>query len=151
LPATTGCYALVLELAEHTEIDVGRLGRMSFRPGFYVYVGSAFGPGGLRARMQRHWRGAGRQHWHVDYLRAASRPVAAWYQEQHLSREHDWAAALARGRGLMPVAGFGCSDCACDSHLCYAAGLPSFEAFCRRVGPQARGDGPLCLLIQECL
>ncbi|UCG73709.1 MAG: GIY-YIG nuclease family protein [Chromatiales bacterium] len=143
MPGSPGTYALVLQLTRPTHIDVGRLGRLSLAPGFYVYVGSAFGAGGLRARVERHWSGRGRPHWHVDYLRAVSRPVAVWYQVQQSSREHDWAAALARGRGLQPVPGFGCSDCRCGSHLYHAASAPSFDAFRRRLGRRKPGDGAL--------
>jgi len=148
LPPRAGCYALVLELAERADIDAGRLGRLGLTPGFYIYVGSAFGPGGLRARLQRHWSGGGRFHWHVDYLRAVATPVVAWYQVQLVSREHEWAAALARGRGFAPVPGFGCTDCRCESHLYYAAKLPSYEAFRRRLGRRKPGDGVLQMLSQ---
>ena len=136
----------MLQLARPVVLDVGRLGRVALAPGYYVYVGSAFGPGGLRARLRRHWAGSGRRHWHVDYLRAVTRPVAAWYQAQQASREHDWAAALARGRGLQPVPGFGCTDCRCESHLYHAVKLPSYDAFRRRLGRRKPGDGALQML-----
>jgi len=49
-----GTYALVLRLARATTIHVGALGAVDFAPGWYVYVGSALGPGGLAARVNRH-------------------------------------------------------------------------------------------------
>lgn len=143
VPAGPGCYALVLALGSTTHVDVGRLGPLELLPGYYIYVGSAFGPGGLRARLSRHWAGASRRYWHIDYLRAVSKPVSAWFQVQRESREHEWAAALARGRSLDAVPGFGCSDCRCVSHLYHSAAAPSFAAFRRRLGRSAEGDGSL--------
>ncbi|MBT8467436.1 MAG: DUF123 domain-containing protein, partial [Deltaproteobacteria bacterium] len=43
-----------LELSGPTEVEVGRLGTICFDAPFYVYVGSAFGPGGLAARLRAH-------------------------------------------------------------------------------------------------
>lgn len=141
IPAAAGCYALLLQLERETRLDVGRLGQLDFSSGYYIYVGSAFGPGGLRARLNRHWLGGRRRHWHIDYLRAAARPVAAWYQVQQSSREHEWAATLARGRGLEPVAKFGATDCGCASHLYRSNALPAFDGFRRRLGSRQPGDG----------
>ena len=45
---------LVLQSMHEQSILVGRLGTLDVHPGTYVYVGSAFGPGGLRARTNRH-------------------------------------------------------------------------------------------------
>lgn len=49
-----GTYVLVIRLREPQEISVGRLGVFPFHHGYYVYIGSAFGPGGLKARIRRH-------------------------------------------------------------------------------------------------
>ena len=66
--ARPGTYALLLGLDEPVELEVGRLGRIHFGSPFYLYFGSAFGPGGLVARLQHHLRPARRPHWHVDYV-----------------------------------------------------------------------------------
>ncbi len=34
--------------------EMGRLGRFDIIPGYYAYVGSAFGSGGLPARLGHH-------------------------------------------------------------------------------------------------
>ena len=49
-----GTYALLLRASKEQTIEVGALGAMPVRPGMYVYVGSAFGSGGLQARVGRH-------------------------------------------------------------------------------------------------
>ncbi|ELZ85095.1 hypothetical protein C453_10955 [Haloferax elongans ATCC BAA-1513] len=112
----SGTYALVFDVPELTT-EVGALGEQRFPAGSYVYLGSAFGTGGLR-RVLRHRRVAegdhDARHWHVDYL--------GGHPDVTLSRvvcvvdsdiECDVAAALADG----PVDGFGSSDCDCTSHL----------------------------------
>jgi len=43
--------------------------KLDLLPGYYIYIGSAFGPGGVRARMLRHLRADKPKHWHIDYLR----------------------------------------------------------------------------------
>ncbi len=112
-----GTYALILEAAGGS-IEVGRLGRLQLRPGFYVYVGSAFGPGGIQARLAHHCRPAPRPHWHIDYLSAAAALREVWCTTDPIRREHQWAAVLAGvPTASIPQSGFGASDCLCRSHL----------------------------------
>ena len=49
-----GTYVLVLRCSSNRTIRVGCLGSIRLRPGYYLYVGSGFGPGGLRARIDHH-------------------------------------------------------------------------------------------------
>ena len=75
----TGTYALVLASTKAAPVRVGKLGSLQLQPGFYVYVGSAHGPGGLRARLAHHLEPTARPHWHIDYLRAHTNPEEVWY------------------------------------------------------------------------
>jgi len=59
---------LILRLPCPATVNVGRLGRVRFPAGWYAYVGSAYGPGGLAARISRHLRPSKPSHWHLDYL-----------------------------------------------------------------------------------
>ena len=129
LPAAPGSYLLVLHRSHPTRISVGRLGALAIAPGFYIYCGSAFGPGGLRARLGRHLRGSGKRHWHIDYLRAVTTPRMACFSTAAGNREHDWATELASRNGLRPVPGFGCTDCSCSSHLLHADDLEAIADF----------------------
>jgi Uri superfamily endonuclease len=112
-----GTYALVLQSHSNETIQVGRWGQLDLQPGYYIYVGSAFGPGGVRARVSRHWRRGKRKHWHIDHLREYVSPVEAWvsYEAEHL--EHEWATILFERPETTPIQGFGCSDCKCVTHL----------------------------------
>ena len=125
-----GTYALLLRGEETQEIEVGALGSMTVRPGTHVYVGSAFGPGGLQARVERHVRGDGVLHWHIDYLRAVTTLEAVWYTHDAQRRECTWAEILRSFPGAtLPIDGFGASDCNCPAHLVRFTELPSLERF----------------------
>ena len=94
-----GTYALILRCTKGRTVQVGRLGGMQLRAGFYVYVGSGLGPGGLRARIAPHLRRARRPHWHIDYLRAYTRPDQLWFCCDVARREHHWARASEAAPG----------------------------------------------------
>lgn len=98
--------------------EVGSLGTVELAPGRYAYAGSALGPGGVRARLERHLRAAGSRHWHVDHLRSAARPEAAWWVHGPERLECGWAEAAVGLPGAERAApGFGASDCGCPGHL----------------------------------
>jgi Uri superfamily endonuclease len=128
MQARPGTYALVLRSPSKATVRVGRLGCIALDPGYYVYVGSAFGPGGVRARVSRHFREQKPRHWHLDYLRDCTRPVGAWYSHDSRRLEHAWAQSLAALPGLSAIANFGCSDCSCQSHLFYTTARPALNA-----------------------
>ena len=129
-----GSYALILRSKRHTRIEVGRLGSLETQPGYYVYLGSAFGPGGVRARVFRHSLQNKPLHWHVDYLRQVTEFHAAWYSQDPRKLEHAWAAVFSRHPGYSAIQGFGCSDCKCDSHLLFNPNLPDLSEFQRSTG-----------------
>lgn len=130
-----GTYVLALWLETQQRIVVGRLGEIEFPSGWYLYVGSAMGPGGLQARLARHREHIGRAkraHWHVDHLRERAAWGGAWALASHQRLECDWAAQLQRLPGAEIVApGFGASDCRCSTHLVHVHALPGDEWFGR--------------------
>ncbi len=113
----TGSYALLLTLDEELVVPVGSLGERVFPAGHYVYVGTAFGPGGL-SRVDRHRRVAegtnGTRHWHIDYLLPHT-TIAAVYTAENTRHECRVAEALPGRR----IDGFGASDCTCPGHLVF--------------------------------
>lgn len=116
-----GAYLLVLVLHRHRTVEVGGLGPIRFPAGGYVYVGSAMR--GLGARIERHLRRRKRLHWHVDHLAAVADEaeafpiVSARRLECELARD---VSRVAQGS----VAGFGSTDCSCESHLFRFEGDP---------------------------
>ncbi len=125
-----GTYALILSLATDAVIRVGRLGDLRLQPGFYVYVGSALVPGGVRARLAHHMCHAERPHWHIDYRRRHTTLEEIWFCYSRTSREHDWARCFAGMHAAsMPLAGFGSSDCDCETRLFFFEKRPANEGF----------------------
>lgn len=119
-----GVYCLVLK-NRTCSIEVGALGRIGFRAGWHTYIGSALGPGGL-ARVGRHIRLAGqkdrRPRWHIDYLLLSENFVP--FGVICIRTNAPIECRLAGTVPGVPVAGFGCSDCRCASHLLYSASDP---------------------------
>lgn len=120
-----GTYALLLRLDAPETVIVGALGALTFPAGWYLYLGSAQGPGGLAARLARHRRrGNKRFHWHIDYLRAVAALVEVWTSVGE-RQECDWATAAAALPGAHVVAPrFGASDCRCPTHLLHYVRRP---------------------------
>lgn len=111
-------------------------------PGYYAYIGSAFGPGGVSARILRHCRINNKLRWHIDYLREVTTPVQAWCGYGGRDLEHRWARIYSRPGvfshpgGVTAIPGFGCSDCQCESHLFAAGSLPDSQRFGIAAGMQ---------------
>ncbi len=120
LPSEPGSYALHLILREPVCLAVGRLGEFAFPAGDYLYLGSARGPGGLRARLRHHARIAACPHWHLDWLSPHAVLAGCWYSTGGDSQECVWSQALLRLPGaVVPAPGFGAADChrGCAAHL----------------------------------
>ncbi len=123
-----GAYILVVALDR--PLDPGLTGRSDgLAPGLYAYCGSAYGPGGLAARLARHLRPDKRPHWHIDRLTAAGRILAAYAQPG--GSECALMEALRKlPNTRIPLPGFGSSDCRrCPAHLIqvpagFASALP---------------------------
>jgi Uri superfamily endonuclease len=99
-------------------------------PGWLLYVGSAFGPGGLAGRLGHHLRAgaasAAKPHWHIDYLRAALPLVEVWLCPGPQRLEHRLALALhAAPDSSIPLPRCGASDCTCPAHLFAFAERPT--------------------------
>lgn len=125
-----GTYVLILRLTGPVSLTIGRLGQFDFPAGWYAYVGSALGAGGLGGRLKHHLAPAQRPHWHIDYLRQAATLEAVWYLASKRALEHDWASALQALPGAtVPAPRFGASDCRCAAHLIRFPDRPDLAAF----------------------
>jgi len=130
------------------EVPIGKLGVLHMLPGIYVYVGSALGPGGLAARIDRHALREKMPHWHIDYLRAETRLLAVWYARGANRRECRWSHILERAaKSQISLGRFGASDCRCRSHLHYFANLRAAEAVrpqlkCRAIAADRQPSRP---------
>lgn len=123
-----GTYALLLRATTIQTVRIGHLGDLVLHPGYYIYVGSAFGPGGLAARVGRHLRKEKLLRWHIDYLRVACEVEEVWWTCDPVRRECEWAKRLRELPGaVVPMAGFGSSDCGCEAHLVWVETTAKLE------------------------
>ena len=150
--AEPGTYALLLKLDKQERITIGKLGTFNFPAGYYLYVGSALGPGGLRARLARHRRDSenspgpsssrrGKKlYWHIDYLLQRAQLVEVWNVASEERLECKWSEVARRLPGAQVlVQGFGSSDCRCPAHLIYFSTRPNREQFQRALQKLGRG------------
>lgn len=122
LPAARGSYVLRLHLPQAIHLRVGRLGVYDFSAADYLYLGSANGPGGIRARLMHHFRPVTRPHWHLDWLRVHTQLAAGWYSTNPGRLECIWSQAIYALPGVqVPAPGFGATDCqsGCPAHLMF--------------------------------
>jgi Uri superfamily endonuclease len=122
-----GLYCLILS-TRGTRTRVGRLGVFDFPRGYYVYIGSALGSGGL-ARLERHLRSASgslkRPHWHIDYL--LCNPLFRLEESWWAVTPERLECRLAKSLPGRHIPRFGSSDCRCGSHLVWFTHNPSEE------------------------
>lgn len=117
LPVKRGAYALVINLAGPLVLEIPRYAGSRLPAGRYVYCGSAYGPGGIAARVRRHCRTDKKLRWHVDHLTRTGTvvdvvPVVGGRECVLL------AAALTTPGAHVPLHRFGSMDCtSCRAHL----------------------------------
>ncbi len=108
-----GSYLIIIKLEDNTKLKVGKLGKIDFKKGYYVYVGSAMN--GLEKRIQRHLRTQKKIHWHIDYFLSQVKIINVFFKLSNNKQECKIAKSL--GENLSAISGFGCSDCKCKAHL----------------------------------
>lgn len=113
--AGKGTYCLVFKI-DDLRFKVRSSREFSLKSGYYIYVGSAFGSGGIEKRVERHLKREKKKHWHIDHITSSEsfKPVKV-LKFEGLKIECQIASFLQeRGK---PILGFGSSDCKCLSHL----------------------------------
>ena len=114
-----GTYAIFVELASDKRISVGKLGKINFKKGYYLYVGS--GQNSLETRITRHLKKRKKKFWHIDYLLSEreARIKEVWIAND---RKIECLAArkiLERVNSPLVAKKFGSRDCSCPTHLFY--------------------------------
>lgn len=112
-----GVYVLTIELQASAEI-MTLSHTFALSRGFYAYVGSAIN--NLEARINRHLSHDKKRHWHIDFLLDKAKIRTVFFAQTNVKMECQIADQFSE---LLSVAGFGCSDCHCRSHLFYAPDL----------------------------
>ena len=109
-----GTYLILYHLPRRKLVEIGGLGKVNFKQGYYLYVGSAMKS--LTKRVERHRRVRKKPHWHVDYFSG----LADFHIALPVRSADDLECRLASAISSLSewsVPGFGCSDCSCPSHL----------------------------------
>ncbi len=127
--ADRGAYLLLVQLDRDCLLEIGALGALTFKKGYYVYVGSAMK--NLESRLARHHRRRKKMHWHIDYLLTRADRLQSFPIRTSRRIECSLAADLA-GIADHGVARFGSSDCRCPAHLFFFLHNPLLqEGFAR--------------------
>lgn len=140
-----GTYLIVFHSENSRRVRVGKLGVIDVNVGYYLYVGSAFGPGGIKARVSRHHKKRKTKHWHLDYLSTVLTPIEVWFTYDSQRREHDWADLLLVRSDIKPVKGFGCSDCRCAAHFFFRRARPKLADFRKAITKNLTLHAPVLL------
>lgn len=114
-PKDYGIYALLLLSSSDAKIAVGKLGRIRFEKGYYVYIGSA--QRCLQARIKRHMATTKKKIWHIDYITTRFDFVGVYIFPVSKKYEDVLAAFMAEKFAAIP--GFGAADAHVKSHLFY--------------------------------
>lgn len=115
-----GAYMIIYKLPEDKGIEIGELGKIYFKSGYYIYVGSALA--GLEKRIARHKRKRKKLHWHIDYLAEEADFFEVIPIRTGDRIECEISSALRKiGE---EINGFGSSDCDCPSHLFFMPQSP---------------------------
>lgn len=126
LPVEPGAYLLLIRLSEPTSLP-RRFNNQFLLEGSYGYAGSAYGPGGIRARCRRHLRRPSKRRWHIDWLTSKAADVQAipFPGGSECSLITD---LVGRARAWFPIKGFGSTDCRrCGAHLVQLEGHGSWD------------------------
>ena len=110
-----GAYILLIKLKNNQKIQIGKLGNLLFKKGFYIYIGSGFN--NLEKRINRHLSKNKKLHWHLDYFLDKAEFLEAYFKQNTIKEECILANIF--NQELKKISGFGCSDCKCNSHLFY--------------------------------
>ena len=131
--------------ATQQSLQIGELGTFHFESGWYVYVGSAKGPGGIKSRTDRHLtlhrENAKPLIWNIDDLREAVVIEEIWFSYDEASLEHEWSQAIMKHfRAEVPVKRFGSKDCKakCPAHLFRLAKRPVAAALRSAFNPNKK-------------
>ncbi|MEA3454458.1 MAG: GIY-YIG nuclease family protein [Candidatus Caldatribacteriota bacterium] len=109
------------------------MGKVFFKKGDYIYIGSA--KGCLETRLQRHLRKEKRIFWHVDYFLENDRVqiLQIWVIQKPI--ECKTADIFYKELTCDIVKkGFGSSDCKCVTHLFYIKNKEKTENILEKIG-----------------
>ncbi|MFX1388195.1 MAG: DUF123 domain-containing protein [Promethearchaeota archaeon] len=128
-----GSYILVVFIQKNFDLIIGALGKIEFKKGYYIYIGSAMGNSGsttLINRVRRHISPSESKkvHWHIDYL-LNNKYTSIWclYLIPSIQDLECLIANELLNLSDGHIDKFGSSDCLCKSHLLYFKDFKSIK------------------------
>ena len=123
-----------LWVIKNIKLRIGALGKIEFKNGFYLYIGSAMGNSGsttLINRVRRHVTPSESKniHWHIDYL--LNNKFTSVYNVYLIPSLQDLECLIANellNKSDDHIKKFGSSDCPCKSHLLYFKDFNSLKS-----------------------
>ncbi len=131
LPKAKGGYIIIIEVSKSILITMSKR-KIRAGPGFYAYIGSAGGPGGLRARLLRHIRKTKKLRWHIDQITSNiyTNIIKIILSTEVWGKTFENRISLClSNKNLDYIKGFGSSDDRNSrSHLFYSNSLKELES-----------------------
>lgn len=130
---TKGIYAIIINISEKLDLNIGKNRNYNFLPGYYIYIGSAFGThsNNIENRLSRHFSNNKKLFWHIDYLLNCSKIkiIKAFYAKTNLKKECELSAQFFNYSNADLYKNFGNSDCKadCNTHLYYFGNISNLE------------------------
>ncbi|MEM0379686.1 MAG: GIY-YIG nuclease family protein [Nanopusillaceae archaeon] len=110
-----GTYLLLLECLNDCEIEVGKLGKIIFKKGYYIYIGSAMN--NLEKRILRHLKKDKKIKWHIDYLTTNDSFIIRKIFIKESNKKEEEKISKIFEKYFNFIKNFGNSDCKDNSHL----------------------------------
>lgn len=124
-----GTYILFIRIKAEISIEIKKRD-VKLLPGYYIYIGSAFGAGGLSSRLHRHMRKTKKKHWHIDQVTMSKNTqIEGIGVSLEKKNECQIASIFSSFKNIIPINGVGNSDCSlCQSHFFLLDRLKTQEA-----------------------
>jgi Uri superfamily endonuclease len=127
-----GAYLLIIKVKKPNKIKVGKLGKIEFEKGYYVYVGSALK--NLEKRVERHFKKEKKIKWHIDYLLASKFAFLEFAIVFSSKKKIECKISrLLEKFANSLIKNFGSSDCKCKSHLYYFKSLKELKNILNKI------------------
>lgn len=126
---------MCLFLPSQQNIVIGKLGKINFNRGYYLYIGKSFSKSGVFSRIKRHLLKDTCKRWHIDYLKEYTE-----FKFVGIIENIDCECYLAKilNEKFVKIKKFGSSDCKCDSHLFYNNKWQEFIEYIKKAGIKPR-------------
>jgi len=115
----------MIDVGREISPRIGALGKVKFKKGKYVYVGSA--QNSVEKRVARHFSKKKKIRWHIDYLLANQDVKIKKALCKKAGRQQECKIACFFNQLEEAIKDFGCSDCNCYSHLFRLKSLKSLN------------------------